>query len=75
MTFRPEDHVRVRLEPTDDWCDAFVTLASRQALGLQLNGIVRSSNGILTGALPILLKKGKFVGLWGDEYEIERHGH
>jgi len=70
------DHVRVRLQESDEWTPALVALASdteRSSVMLMLDGVVRSKHGLFCNALPLSIDYGKetVTSLFGDSYEIE----
>jgi hypothetical protein len=69
------DRVRVRRDPGDEWCDAYVVLVSEngKSVGLLLSGLVRAGDGFIGGALPLMVdpKTQTVEGLTGDAYEIE----
>lgn len=69
------DRVRVRRDPGDEWCDAYVVIVSEngESVGLLLSGMVRAGGGFIGGALPLLVNpETKTVeGLTGDTYEVE----
>ena len=55
---KKDDQVRVRaLGSQDDWCDAIVAMISPNgvSVGLLLGGTVRSKDGFIGGALPLLI--------------------
>jgi hypothetical protein len=69
------DHVRVRRDPGDDWCEGYVVVISEngKSVGLLLSGMVRAGNGLIGGCLPLVVdeKTQTTTGLTGDEYELE----
>lgn len=78
ITLKKGDYVRVRRDSGDDWCDAYVLVASEngRSLGLLLASLVRAGTGMIGGALPVLVEtagndQARFIGLTGDEYQIE----
>lgn len=82
---RVGDFVRIRVEGSnDEWCPAHVDLATGgdpQAIGLLLDGILRGTDDLIGGALPLLLDFNDEIcnneictninGLMGGPYEIE----
>lgn len=70
------DYVRVRLNPGDEWTEAFVALASNSnpaSVMLLFDGAVRTSAGLVVGGLPLTIdyEKQAVSSLHGDSYEIE----
>lgn len=77
---RVGDFVRIRVEGSnDEWCPAHVDLATGgdpQAIGLLLDGILRGTDDLIGGALPLLLDFKHDIctnieALMGGPYEIE----
>ncbi len=71
------DRVRVRLQESDEWTEAFVALASDSnpaAVMLLFDGAVRTpGGGLITGGLPLTIdyRLHRITSLWGDSYELE----
>jgi hypothetical protein len=70
------DFVRVRLEPGDDWTEAFVGLASDtdpSSVVLLLGDAVRASKGVVINMLPLSIDYAAetVVSLFGDSYTVE----
>lgn len=71
------DFVRVRLNPDDEWTQAFVALASDSepsSVMLLFDGAVRDGRGgFIAKGLPLTIsyKEQSVISLFGDTYEIE----
>src|SRR5690242_10950230 len=71
------DLVRIRRDPTDDWCSADVIMISENGRSLALmlaSGMVREGGGFHAGFLPLSYNPDTdhFLGLKGDIYQIEK---
>lgn len=68
------DWVRVRRNPSDEWCEAEVWVISEngRSVGLRLHGAVRCGDGFILGALPLIVdpEAQTAEGLTGDRYEV-----
>lgn len=76
VLLRRGDHVRVRRDPGDEWCEGYVVVASESGVSIGLllgGGMVRAGEGYIAGALPLIIdvEEGTATGLTGDEYFIE----
>jgi hypothetical protein len=73
--FQKNDRVRVRRDPSDEWCPASIALVSEngKSIGLWLDGMVRAGDGMILQALPLIVEDdGTIRGLTGDVYTLEK---
>ena len=74
------DYVRVRLENSEEWTEAYAAIASDSnpsSVVLLLNGAVRTRHGgLILNNLPLTIDYDAetATSLFGDNYEIEVEG-